>query len=576
LNGQEVIVRNKLICSFFLCIIVFAQQAWSGNVDTSAAYMTVFGRPATQVEIDYWKNRLPATQEELVEINMNWLVSPSGAKDLKETVVRGFQQVFQREPTAAEQEQWQKIIKNSRLKYQDFLEALKPSNISPGALQSLVDVNQGYVTAYGRNATQTELDYWKNHTLPKTQEEFDTICTEYLMHPKGAAELSAVVERGFKKVLQRLPTAEEEPVWENKIKTSRMNFQTFAKELQPLLGPKIMVPGSKNSDDTAKAEEPAKPAVSMNPQSRVFVYGRGKDNAIWYEMFDGTNWGDLKSIGGITEGTPDACSPEVGKVTVFARIPPTGELFYKKLTLNSDNDPWQRFNTFFTSDPGVVCRSGGKADIFIRGYEDAAVWHAWYENGTWANRYQHTLPDPEAGSGTFHEAPSVNAIGAVSRGGEIVGGPDACSWGGQRLDVFARGKDEYIWHIYRDDQGVWHEWESLGGLRMTSDPSAAARGNGQMSVFARGENNQLWTITYSLKTDHWGPWLPLGGILAGAPDATRTGDNRIDVFARGADNAMWHTAITFIGDNPDVPSSPGWESLGGEFASDLSAVGVAW
>jgi hypothetical protein len=127
---MERYMRSKLALSFFVCVILFAQQVWPGSVDTTAAYMTVFGRPATQAEIDYWKNRLPATQDELVEININWLVSPSGAKDLKETVVRGFQQVFQREPTGAEQQEWENKIKTSRLKYQDFVNALKPSATS--------------------------------------------------------------------------------------------------------------------------------------------------------------------------------------------------------------------------------------------------------------------------------------------------------------------------------------------------------------------------------------------------------------------------------------------------------------
>jgi hypothetical protein len=139
-------MKNRFVLLLLLafCVIVFTQQAWPANVDTSAAYMTVFGRPATQVEIDYWKNRLPATQDELVEININWLVSPSGAKDLKETVVRGFQQVFQRAPTASEQQDWENKIKTSRLKYQDFTKALALNqtalSIMPGVAKTMSEM----------------------------------------------------------------------------------------------------------------------------------------------------------------------------------------------------------------------------------------------------------------------------------------------------------------------------------------------------------------------------------------------------------------------------------------------------
>ena len=299
-------------------------------------------------------------------------------------------------------------------------------------------------------------------------------------------------------------------------------------------------------------------AQGNNPPSRVFIYGRGANKELLYNTFDGQSWGDWETLGGTIDGSPDACSPNPGEIIIFARWK-SGKLHYKRTSKGQTSEPWQSTYSSTGSDPGVVCRSGGRFDVFVQVTSQAAVWHAWFEDGLWANWFGKGAP------------------GFESLGGAIKGGPDGCSWGGKRLDVFARGLDNFIWHKYQDDQGTWHEWESLGGLPMTSDPSAVALTSNQLSVFARGENNQIWTKTYVLNTDRWGPWLPLGKmVLAGAPDVARTADNRIDVFARGADSAVWHTSVTYKGNIPDIKNVPEWERLGGKIASDPSAVGVKW
>ena len=118
-NGKTI-----AIC-FILCLIFVSQPSWSENVDTNAAYLTVFGRPATAVEISYWQNRLPATQAELVQINLNWLVSARGAGELVNVINRGFQAALSRQPSAAELQDWQTKIKTEKLTYSAMVSALK-------------------------------------------------------------------------------------------------------------------------------------------------------------------------------------------------------------------------------------------------------------------------------------------------------------------------------------------------------------------------------------------------------------------------------------------------------------------
>jgi repeat uncharacterized protein DUF346 len=145
-----------------------------------------------------------------------------------------------------------------------------------------------------------------------------------------------------------------------------------------------------------------------------------------------------------------------------------------------------------------------------------------------------------------------------SLGGSLASGPDVASWGSGRLDVFARGMDNSLQH--KSYAGQWSGWESLGG-GLTSDPSAVSWGSGRLDVFARGGDMALWHIWYE---NAWSGWESLGGALGSGPDGAAWGKDRLDVFARGTDNTLVHKWY-------DGKWS-GWESLGGGLTSDPSAV----
>ena len=121
-----------------------------------------------------------------------------------------------------------------------------------------------------------------------------------------------------------------------------------------------------------------------------------------------------------------------------------------------------------------------------------------------------------------------------SLGGALSSGPDASSWGSGRLDVFARAKDNSLQHM--SYEGKWSGWESLGG-GLTSDPSAVSWASGRIDVFVRGGDNALWHISYAKA---WSGWESLGGGLASGPDASSWGAGRLDVFAQGGDNTLYH------------------------------------
>ena len=182
------------------------------------------------------------------------------------------------------------------------------------------------------------------------------------------------------------------------------------------------------------------------------------------------------------------------------------------------------------SGPGVV-DTGNGGTIFFRG-ADGQLWMRWV--------------------GSTAEA--------VPLGGQIIGEPDATTWGGGRIDVVARGTDNAVWHRWYDG-GNWGPWESLGGGSFFS-PSTVSWGGGRLDVFVTGTDQQLWQKAWS--PGGWTSWIPMGGGLSSAPDAAAWAPNRLDLVARGLDGALWHRA--WYGE------WGGWESLGGQILGGGAAV----
>src|SRR5262245_55204760 len=124
-------------------------------------------------------------------------------------------------------------------------------------------------------------------------------------------------------------------------------------------------------------------------------------------------------------------------------------------------------------------------------------------------------------------------------GGGLTSAPAVCSWGPNRLDVFARGEDFALWHRHSPDlqNWVWSEWHSHGGT-LNSPPAAVSWGEGRIDVFVRGTDRALWHKWFT--GDEWSDWESLGGVLNFGPTVCSWGPRRLDVFARGTDNTIFH------------------------------------
>jgi hypothetical protein len=156
----------------------------------------------------------------------------------------------------------------------------------------------------------------------------------------------------------------------------------------------------------------------------------------------------------------------------------------------------------------------------------------------------------------------------TSLGGVINGGLSALRNADGRLEVFSRGQDGALWHIWQTARNNgWSNWASLGGF-ITGRNSAVRNADGRLEVFARGADAALWHIWQTARNNGWSDWASLGGGIDDLFVATGNADGRLEVFARGGDGALWHCWQT-------APNNgwSGWSSLGGQIQAPL-AVGT--
>jgi hypothetical protein len=151
-------------------------------------------------------------------------------------------------------------------------------------------------------------------------------------------------------------------------------------------------------------------------------------------------------------------------------------------------------------------------------------------------------PDPGKPVGTF-----LNAAGAVQ--GAAIGAVG-------RLEIFARGSDRAVWHIWQTvPNGGWSGWASMGGW--VDIIKSARNADGRLELFVRGSDAAVWHIWQTAPNNGWSGWASLGGWIDQLA-AAKNQDGRLEIFARGSDGAVWHNWQI-------VPNGgwSGWASLGG-------------
>lgn len=177
--------------------------------------------------------------------------------------------------------------------------------------------------------------------------------------------------------------------------------------------------------------------------------------------------------------------------------------------------------------------------------------------------------------------------------GGVLGDPVVGRNADGRLEVFCRGQDGEIKHIWQTDvaNDHWSNWESLGSattrLNAVGNPTVGSNFDGRLDVFVTAGTTatgftlrHIWqtsSATAPVWTWRQAKWEDLGGRLAGSPVVGTNGDGRLEVFARGVANELEH--ISQVGyrllDGRRFDGGwSGWEALGSGGLTGDPAVGV--
>jgi spore germination protein YaaH len=264
--------------------------------------------------------------------------------------------------------------------------------------------------------------------------------------------------------------------------------------------------------DSLSGTASSSPAVATSSASRMDLFVRGSDYALYHKFWNGTVWSDWESLGGRLTASPAAVSWGANHIDVFVRGTDNG--LYTMTWDGTSWSAWKALGGTLASGPGATSWAVGRLDVLARG-SNSQLFHKWFTTAGGWSQWE-------------------------SLGGLLSADPAAVSWGPNRLDIFVRGSNLGLFHKFWDGAG-WSAWESLGGT-LTSGPAAASCASGHLDVFATGTDHGLWQKGWNATS--WRAWQPQGGRWVVDPAAACViGTTTEALFEEGIDSAIWHSVL---------------------------------
>jgi phospholipase C len=180
--------------------------------------------------------------------------------------------------------------------------------------------------------------------------------------------------------------------------------------------------------------------------------------------------------------------------------------------------------------------------------------------------------------------------GWASLGGFAVDSPAVARNQDGRLEIFIRAASGEIHHAWEiTPGGLWSDWISVAtvpnGTAFAGVPSVVTNRNGRLEVFARGEDDTLYhavaVTPNALGAGAWGYFAPLATGLLGDPLVVTNGDGRQEIFY-STPNGLAHVWQNTPGDDWQAESrfndkgSPPTSIGGGVTSSGQMVLFGAW
>jgi hypothetical protein len=283
-----------------------------------------------------------------------------------------------------------------------------------------------------------------------------------------------------------------QPLWSNETSTCVVNY----------------APALSTSENLGGVITSA-PAIASWGSSRVDVFGRGTDYALWHRSWNGTTWAGWESLGGVLTSSPAAVSWGSGRIDLFVRG--TDNALWHRWYGSAGWSGWESLGGILQSAPAVASWANGRLDVFVEG-TDRGLWHRWWDGSQWR--------------------------GWEPLGGVLTADPGVTSSALNSLDIFVRGTDGGVWQ--KSWRGAWSAWAPLGG-GLTAGPAAAFAAPSTLDLCVLGTDSGVWRR--SSTGAGWTPWQPVGGSWTSGPAAATVG-GQLDVVERGPDGSVWLLHLT--------------------------------
>jgi V8-like Glu-specific endopeptidase len=217
------------------------------------------------------------------------------------------------------------------------------------------------------------------------------------------------------------------------------------------------------------------PAAVSWGASRIDVFGRGGDNKLYWQFWNGSAWSGWIGLGGpALSGAPSAVTWGTNRLDVVARQASDGAIVHFSCSANCT-----RASAFtsavipgavFPEDqrPTLASLGSGKLDLFVRGYP-SDVWTVRYRSGAWQGFY------PLGGVITDN-------ITVAKRGNQF--------------EMFVHGTDRQVYTAVVADDGTFSGYWGIGGYTLGT-PTAISLSTSSIDVFTRDAFNEIRTRWWS-------------------------------------------------------------------------------
>ncbi|RMZ82509.1 hypothetical protein DV737_g1978, partial [Chaetothyriales sp. CBS 132003] len=253
-----------------------------------------------------------------------------------------------------------------------------------------------------------------------------------------------------------------------------------------------------------------------------------------------------EQISSLVDSTASIVSWDPADVYIFVLDVHDG-LYYAAYSSDMTLGSWVNLGgTWARYTPTVVSWNTTRFDVFVVDPATYEIRYTYWDGDVW----------------------SPGALGFYNLQGYSISRPVAATWGAGRIDLFTRGGDSGLWHLVYDedtsDNNNWSNWTRISADNTTiqAEPEVVSWGPGRLDVFAWGTDNSLYHKAYED-----GKWKPtqgfevLGSDLGGPPKAVSDAQGSVHVFAYSKAQYLIHTAW-----NQTLgawsPASGGFEILG--------------